>query len=272
MGRKAKHEEHVNHERWLVSYADFITLLFAFFVVMFAVSQVDTQKMGRFAESVRVATNLGPFENMGSPVPSLGQESGGGTTNMQHGDRTNANGFFTGLRERLEAKLKDSVLRGRTEVLEAPEGLIIRLRDAAYFDRGAAVLRTDNLSDLDAVARVIKEAGVPIRIDGHTDPTPIRNQIFRSNWDLSGARAASVVQYLADHGVSEKRLSIAGFADRRPIADNSTDEGRRKNRRVDIVLLRVADLPAEPGPAGSAGSAAPVAPAIPDIRPLPTIH
>jgi len=252
MARKAKHEEHVNHERWLVSYADFITLLFAFFVVMFAVSQVDSNKVGRFAESMRVATNLGPFEQAGSPVPSLGAEAGGGLTNLMHGERPDANGFFTGLRMKLEAKLKESLHRGRTQVVESPEGLIIRLKDAAYFDSGAAALRGDNLGDLDAVAKVVLETVVPIRIDGHTDPTPIKNLIFRSNWDLSGARAASVLEYIAARGVPEDRLSIAGFADKRPVADNSTEEGRQQNRRVDIVLIRPQPTPPvhTPAPAG----------------------
>lgn len=242
MAKKAKHEEHVNHERWLVSYADFITLLFAFFVVMFAVSQVDSSKMGRFAESVRVATNLGPFDSLGSPVPSLGAEAGGGVTNVGHGERTDATGFFNGLRAKLESQLKNSILQGHTKIVDTPEGLVIRLKDAAYFDAGEAELRTENVEELDVVANVIKDANVPIRVDGHTDTKPIRNKVYRSNWDLSGARAASVLEYVVAHGVPEERLSIAGFADKRPVADNKTEEGRQQNRRVDIVLLREGGL------------------------------
>ncbi|HEX4476836.1 MAG TPA: OmpA family protein [Polyangiaceae bacterium] len=239
MGRKAKHEEHVNHERWLVSYADFITLLFAFFVVMFAVSQVDSSKMGRFAESVRVATHLGPFEEPGSPVPSLsGEQSGAGSTNLSVHDRTDAKGFFTALRQELESRLKESMADGRSKLIEVPEGLVIRLKDAAFFNSGAAILRIENAKDLEAVAEVVRDANVPIRIEGHTDSAPIKNRIYRSNWDLSGARAASVLEFLTARGVPEDRLCIAGYADRRPIADNGTDEGRQQNRRVDIVLIR----------------------------------
>jgi chemotaxis protein MotB len=254
VSRKHKHEEHVNHERWLVSYADFITLLFAFFVVMFAVSQVDSNKVGRFAESVRVATNLGPFDQAGAPVPSLENETGGGRTNLTKNDRTNADGFFTGLRAQLEVSLKDSLMHGRSKLVETTDGLVIRLKDTAYFDSGSAELRLQNLGDLEAVARALRALPVPIRIEGHTDPTPIKTRIFRSNWDLSGARAASVLQLFVARGLSEDRLSIAGYADRRPVTSNDSVEGRQQNRRVDIVLIRpreAAKPPRAPTPAPS---------------------
>jgi chemotaxis protein MotB len=243
VSRKHKHEEHVNHERWLVSYADFITLLFAFFVVMFAVSQVDSNKVGRFAESVRVATHLGPFDQVGSPVPSLEGEAGGGQTNLNKNDRTNADGFFTGLRAHLEESLKDSLAHGRSKLVENSDGLVIRLKDTAFFDSGSAELRHENLGDLELVARALRNIPVPMRIEGHTDPTPIKTRIFRSNWDLSGARAASVLQLFVSRGMSEDRLSIAGYADRRPVAPNSTPDGRQQNRRVDIVLIRPREEP-----------------------------
>lgn len=241
MGRKAKHEEHVNHERWLVSYADFITLLFAFFVVMFAVSQVDSNKVGRFAESVRSASRWQIFEEeMKGPVPVMADESG-----AQAEMRTDSNGksgekmaeLYGRIRERLESTLGEGIEAGRIKLLEGPDGLIIRLRDSAYFPSGSAQIREEHKRDLQAVAEGIRGIMSPIRIEGHTDSTPIKNSIYRSNWDLSAARAASVLAFFTAHDISEQNMSIVGYADRRPVAPNTDDEGRGRNRRVDIVLL-----------------------------------
>jgi chemotaxis protein MotB len=244
MARKAKHEEHVNHERWLVSYADFITLLFAFFVVMFAVSQVDSNKVGRFAESVRSASRWQIFEEeMKGPVPVMADESG--AQSEMHTDSNGKSGekmteLYGRIRERLEATLGDGIESGRIKLVEGPDGLIIRLRDSAYFPSGSAQIRGEHSKDLSAVADGIRGIASPIRIEGHTDSTPIKNTMYRSNWDLSAARAASVLAFFTSHEVSEQNMSIVGYADRRPVAPNADDEGRGRNRRVDIVLLNPA--------------------------------
>ena len=245
MGRKVKHEEHVNHERWLVSYADFITLLFAFFVVMFAVSQVDSNKVGRFAESVRSASKWQIFEEeMKGPVPVLADESG--THAAMHEDKKGKGGdvvaeLYRGIRERLEQTLGEGLTSGRIKLVDGPDGLIIRLRDSAYFPSGSADIRGEYSTDLQAVAEAISDIKSPIRIEGHTDSRPIQNATYRSNWDLSAARAASVLAFFTSHAVSEENLSIVGYADRRPVADNGNEDGRRRNRRVDIVLIRPTD-------------------------------
>ncbi len=243
MARKVKHEEHVNHERWLVSYADFITLLFAFFVVMFAVSQVDSNKVGRFAESVRSASKWQIFEEeMKGPVPVLADESG--THAAMHEDKKGKGGeaaaaeLYRGIRQRLEQTLGEGLTSGRIKLVDGPDGLIIRLRDSAYFPSGSADIRGEYSTDLQAVAQAIADVKSPIRIEGHTDSRPIQNATYRSNWDLSAARAASVLAFFTSQSVSEENMSIVGYADRRPVADNGNEDGRRRNRRVDIVLIR----------------------------------
>ena len=236
MARKKKHPEHVNHERWLVSYADFITLLFAFFVVMFAVSQVDTNKVGRFSESVRAASKWQLFEDAATaPVSGVTNKIGEDNEKMVSNEqRKNARDLAILIKEILQ----DSLASGRVGVIDGPDGVIIRLNDTAYFPSGQASLRADHLKDLEALAKVMLRLPNHVRIEGHTDPRPIQTAIYPSNWELSAARAASMLRFLSSAGVPEEKLAIVGYADRRPIVSNDTDAGRQKNRRVDVVLLR----------------------------------
>jgi chemotaxis protein MotB len=243
MAKKKKHEEHVNHERWLVSYADFITLLFAFFVVMFAVSQVDTKKMGRFTESVQVATRWGLFNDNGSNQMTA-DGSGAGDSMVRapsqpdQGKEGEARARAEAARAALEERLGGLVEGGQVEVSHSEQGLVVRLREAAFFDSGSATLRTESYGALGEVAAALANLPNEMRIEGHTDPIPIRTAVFRSNWDLSAARAASVLGFFTRQGgIAESRLSVAGYAASRPLAPNDTADGRRQNRRVDIVIL-----------------------------------
>jgi chemotaxis protein MotB len=236
VARKKKHPEHVNHERWLVSYADFITLLFAFFVVMFAVSQVDTNKVGRFSESVRAASKWQLFEDAATaPVSGVTNKIAEDNEKMVSNEqRQNARDLAILIKEILQ----DSLASGRVGVIDGPDGVIIRLNDTAYFPSGQASLRADHLKDLEALAKVMLRLPNHVRIEGHTDPRPIQTAIYPSNWELSAARAASMLRFLSSAGVPEEKLAIVGYADRRPIVSNDTEAGRQKNRRVDVVLLR----------------------------------
>ena len=243
MARKKKQEDHVNHDRWLVSYADFITLLFAFFVVLFAVSQVDTHKMGRFTESVKDATKMGIFEGKAGTSPILGGAGSGVPTAKEQlapvsfGELGGTATLAT-IRQQLTERLSFAIGTGRVTVVERDDGLIVRLRDAAFFEPAKAAVRREVLSDLSAVGQTLRALDNSIRIEGHTDPTPIRNSTYRSNWELSAARAAAVLDELVrTSGIHESRLSVAGYASQRPIADNDTDEGRQKNRRVQFKIL-----------------------------------
>lgn len=243
MARRKKQEDHVNHERWLVSYADFITLLFAFFVVLFAISQVDTHKMGRFTESVKDATKMGIFEGNAGTSPILGGAGSGAPTAKQSivpVDFKTPAGQLTlvNIRQQLTERLSSAIGGGRVTLVEHDDGLIVRLRDAAFFEPAKATVRREVLSDLTTVGQTLRTLENSIRIEGHTDPTPIRNSTYRSNWELSAARAAAVLDELVrTSGIHESRLSVAGYASQRPIADNDSIEGRSQNRRVDIVVL-----------------------------------
>lgn len=246
MARRKKQEEPVNHERWLVSYADFITLLFAFFVVLFAVSQVDQKKMGRFTEAVQDATKIGIFEGkQQGPAPILGGGSAGVPTAQEQladvapaGSLVPLHTSMDVIRARLNTNLAKAIGAGRVTLVERGDGLVVRLRDAAFFEPAKAVVRREVLDDLSNVGRTLRELENEIRVEGHTDPIPIHNSVYRSNWELSAARSAAVLDQLVQtSGIHESRLSVAGYASQRPIASNDTAEGRSQNRRVDIIVL-----------------------------------
>lgn len=242
MARKRKREESVNHERWLVSYADFITLLFAFFVVLFAVSQVDQRKMGRFTEAVQDATKLGIFDGKQGTSPILGG-AGASVPSAQESvvdakTPPSRGASMDVIRQRLRTNLAGALDAGRVMLVEREDGLVVRLRDAAFFEPAKASVRREVLPDLLGVGRTLRELENEIRVEGHTDPIPIHNSTYRSNWELSAARAAAVLDQLVQgSGIHESRLSVAGYASQRPIADNDSADGRSQNRRVDIIVL-----------------------------------
>jgi len=244
MARRKKPEEPVNHERWLVSYADFITLLFAFFVVLFAISQVDTKKLGHFTEAVQDATKVGIFDGKQGTSPILGG-AGAGTAIPTDAivDKPPSPGqtgpaSIVSIRERLTKSLASALRGSRVSLVEHDDGLIIRLRDAAFFEPAKAQVRREVLDDLTSVGQTLRDIDNEIRIEGHTDPVPIHNSLYRSNWELSASRAAAVLDELVrTSGIHESRLSIAGYASQRPITSNDTVDGRSQNRRVDIVVL-----------------------------------
>jgi chemotaxis protein MotB len=239
MARRRKRQEHGNHERWLVSYADFITLLFAFFVVMFAVSQVDQKKVGRFTEAVQNATNVGIFETSGGePVQKIESSKpieGKGVPMEPAPPPPVSMGT---IRQRLSRSLSAALDAGRLTLVDGRDGLVVRLRDAAFFESASAEIRDEVMPDLEAVARTLKDLNNEVRIEGHTDSLPIRSSVYRSNWELSAARAAGVLTFFVDiSGLEEGRMSVAGYGSQRPLAGNDSPEGRSQNRRVDIVVL-----------------------------------
>jgi chemotaxis protein MotB len=234
MARKKKHPEHVNHERWLISYADFITLLFAFFVVMFAVSQVDSNKVGRFTESFSKAVGMDTFPESGAGLLP------GGITPVRAEESTRQTIQLSPELEALKTQLAD--LRKRAElpkalqVLQRRNELVIRLSESLFFDAGDDRLKAPSAKAMRTLGGELKSRKVDIRIEGHTDNRPIHTARFRSNWELSTARATAVVAVLADAAIEPARLSAAGYGEFHPIATNATEEGRRQNRRVDIVV------------------------------------
>lgn len=244
MSRKKKHE-HVNHERWLVSYADFITLLFAFFVVLFASSQSDKKKQMQVAAAMQTAfTPLGSFE-MHSKTPPLDPASSASAVTKpaalampfpQSGQLRREEDLKANLHKLVKdagGKLPPGSVTTRT----TPEGLVISLHEIGFFPSGSAQVRGDSVAMLVALAATIPDA--PLRVEGHTDNVPIHNAQFSSNWELSTARASTIARLLLEHGVIHPvNVSAAGYAEFHPVTSNATAEGRSQNRRVDIILLR----------------------------------
>lgn len=234
MARKKKHPEHVNHERWLISYADFITLLFAFFVVMFAVSQVDSKKVGRFTESFSKAVGIELFPESGAGLMPGGQTPV--PTESTAPVRTVLPAELAELKSKLTDPEAKAPMPQGLQFLDRRNELVIRLSEGLIFTPGDDTLKEPAMKAMSALATQLEGRKISIRIEGHTDDRPIRTARFRSNWDLSTARATAVVAALANAGIPPVQLSAAGYGEFHPVAKNSTDEGRRQNRRVDIVL------------------------------------
>jgi chemotaxis protein MotB len=237
--RKKKHPEHVNHERWLISYADFITLLFAFFVVMFAVSQVDTAKVGRFTESFQSAIGM-DLVNAGSGImPGEGSSPIEGKRNdsLAEGSRDKLDKQLKALADSLDAQAKIKKELSGLKIIRRGNELILRLDASVLFETAIDEVTPDAQKVLLAIAEELKGRPVKVRVEGHTDDRPIQKGRFRNNWDLSTSRATNVVIALAATGdIAPERLAAVGYAQFHPLGDNSTHEGRLLNRRVDFVL------------------------------------
>lgn len=225
-----------SHERWLVSYADFITLLFAFFVVMYSAAQLDKRRAGQLATAIQTA-----FQQHGS-LPAKPAEVGGLVAtgyprNLPIGNSDDEG--FRNLRGRVQQALYAEIASGEVALRETPEGLIISLREVGFFDTGSAEIRASSLPAFGRLANLLRESEYDVRIEGHTDDVPIHNSKFASNWDLATARATATIRLLiVNFGFDPERLSAAGYAEFRPIATNQTPEGRAMNRRVDVVVPR----------------------------------
>lgn len=235
--RKKKHPEHVNHERWLVSYADFITLLFAFFVVMFAVSQVDSKKMGRFTEAFSKAVGIDVFPMHGESILSGGKTPDETPSSSSQGMSSVLEDLLSALNKLAE---NNDALQG-LQVIKMRQELVLRLPEGVFFDSGDARVKEATSRMFKVLTPELKKRSLEVRIEGHTDNRPISSGRFRSNWELSTARAGAVMAVILAEGMPPDRMSIAGYAEYRPIADNGTDEGRRQNRRVDIVVTAIAE-------------------------------
>jgi chemotaxis protein MotB len=236
MRRRRRLQRHTNHERWLVSYADFITLLFAFFVVMYSAAQLDKRRAGQLATAIQTA-----FRQYGSLPPQPADVGGlaahGVPSNLPVGNTEPDD--FNLLRKRVEDALAEEIASGEVGVRVTAEGLVISLREVGFFDSGSADIRPSSRPAFDRLAAVLQTANSDLRIEGHTDNVPIHNSRFSSNWDLSTARATATIRLLmTKYNFAPQRLAASGYAEYRPIASNASAEGRSTNRRVDIVVPR----------------------------------
>jgi len=243
MARKRKHAEHVNHERWLVSYADFITLLFAFFVVMFAASNSDQKKAGQVAQAVQQAfSELAIFEPSGRQVPLFKESAATSTVAFQEAqimDRAAPKkADMEAVKAQLQEMLREELQSNLVRINQDARGVTVSLAEAGFFDSGSASVKAAGLSVLQRIAEKLQQTDQHVRVEGHTDTTPIRTAQFPSNWELSTARATNVLQYLINNAkVPPERLSAVGYGQYRPSAANDTVEGRAANRRVDLVII-----------------------------------
>jgi chemotaxis protein MotB len=250
MSRRRQKQAHVNHERWLVSYADFITLLFAFFVVLYSTSQMDNKKVVQVSAAIHGAfQQLGAFTGsaQGSPLSveaaAPGPVQPGPVQQILEPEKLAGGAGGAGvdvdqLKRELEEALGDQIKRHEIEMRVTPEGLVVSLREVGFFASGNADLLPDGQAPLARIANILNAKGFQIRVEGHTDNVPIHKNGFKSNWELSTARATEVVALLIErYGFDPTQVSAAGYSQYRPLGSNETEEGRRTNRRVDLVVV-----------------------------------
>jgi chemotaxis protein MotB len=265
--RRRKAASHENHERWLVSYADFITLLFAFFVVMFASTQADKKKAKAVSDSVRQALEHGQLSSAVSFVLGRGKHQATRQPLDTPPDSQSENIPPPPSAPRQPADLKQSLatlqqglevelVAGKVRLSLEGRGLVISMREAAFFASGDDMIAPNSVATLTKIAAVVRDLPQPLRFEGYTDSVPIFNSRFRSNWELSSARAIAMLELFRQRfQVPTDRMAVAGYADNAPVDSNETEEGRAHNRRVDLVVLSAEAMKIEPRAAPAAGPA-----------------
>jgi chemotaxis protein MotB len=258
MARRKHAVEHQNHERWLISYADFITLLFAFFVMMFASSQTDKAKAQQVSDSVRKALDREAIpsvvhEVLGGTVDEVGKGNammkgpGGSEPIAVQPQAVAVAELLPSLRYLTEA-LREEIKEGKIDVHLEPRGLVVSLRQATFFPSGQDTVDPATFDSLEKIATTIRKLPNSVRFEGHTDSKPIHTPRFRSNWELSAARSIAMLELFSTrYNIPRERLAIAGYADTAPKDSNDTEEGRAHNRRVDIVILNQQAMLRDPG-------------------------
>ena len=221
-----RRSKNASHERWLVSYADFITLLFAFFVVLYASAQVDRNRVGALSAAIQTGfRELGAFSNAKNAAANAIVTT---PADLSQSD----------VQAEIEQALARELAAGQVSVWTTADGLVISLREVGFFESGSAQLKPQAQTTFAKVAGLLQRLPYRLRIEGHTDNVPIHNARFSSNWELSTARATEIVRLLVTQfGFAPDRLSAAGYGEFHPVADNTSAEGRAANRRVDIVIL-----------------------------------
>lgn len=264
MARKPRHEEHENHERWLISYADFITLLFAFFVVMYSVSSVNEGKYRVLSESL-VAAFRSPAKSMqpvqvgapakspvrdnysvkqapiavtlpNMPVPKPAPKPPLSDPNQAQGKSAGADPALATIAKDIEHAMGDLIRAGLVKVRRNPHAVEVEINTNVLFPTGSATLTPPARAVVNQLANVLRGFTHSIHVEGFTDDLPISSALFPSNWELSAGRAASVVHLFTEAGIAPERMVAMGYGQYRPVADNGTPEGRTRNRRVVLVI------------------------------------
>lgn len=252
MKRKAKPKKD-NSERWMLTYLDFITLMFAFFVIMYASSSISANKFKQISESFKVAfgggktivgndqavsQNESPKYIDTKQKEKAAQAAAAAAAKAQTASEAQKQNTLNEVKEKIDNYLKDNNMAGSVSTNLQERGLVIRIQDALFFDSASADVKPQWSQKLIEISKILNTIDNYIRIEGHTDNVPISDSNFSDNLDLSCGRAANVYRLLQTKGgISKDRLSAEGYGDSRPVADNNTEAGKAQNRRVDIVII-----------------------------------
>ncbi len=235
MARKKYDDGAENHERWLISYADFITLLFAFFVVMYAISTINVGQYRVLSDSLGKAFGSAGSSTRVTDPQTITMAAIAQRRRSEALRREKEN--LTKLAKDLSSTLAPLVKEGKVRVTQNSRGVSVEINASVLFDPGDATLTAESKEALRAVAVLLKADPHAVQVEGHTDTTPINNALFPSNWELSAVRASSVVRLFIDSGVAPTRLSAVGHGSNIPVASNDEPEGRARNRRVAVTIL-----------------------------------
>lgn len=224
MSRRKKKGEDINTNGWMDTYADTITLLLTFFILLYSISVVDSQKLNKLAEamkkSLQGSTKITELENI---------------ENLKVGE---GKSDYENLAEKLNTVIEQNALTDVVKIREEERGVVLQLDETILFDSGEAVLKDYSRNILNTITTVIKNIDNDVLIEGNTDNVPINNEYFKSNWELSTARAVSIVRYFVEtKEINPTRFSVKGYAEYKPLVENNTEENRSINRRVDILIV-----------------------------------
>ncbi len=241
MARRTKRQEHDNHERWLISYADFMTLMFALFVVLYALSSVDKAKYHLFSASLDSAFGKqvikpkveAPLNEQERLLKSLVDRRDANLAARQRMQQERMQSMVNNLNQVMAPLLKS----GQVSVTQTHRGVVLEINASALFNTGDAKLHDHSVKTLAGVAQVLGQGDQAIEVEGHTDDIPINTLQFPSNWELSSARASSVVRLFIEYGVTAMRLTAVGSAANYPVVSNDTPEERARNRRITVTIM-----------------------------------
>lgn len=233
--RKRTKKEKDDTERWMLSYLDFITLLMIFFLMMYAISNVDNNKAQALASSLKVGFNSGNGTNVVA-VTDSSKLTPDVIDSLD--DSASETEKLTDVKKKVDELVNNSELKGSVNTSIQERGLIISFNDTVFFNSGEATIKPDWQGKLISISKILNGIDNNIHVEGHTDNVAINTNYFHSNWQLSSVRAANVVEFLITQGsVKPERLSSVGYGEYRPVQSNSTEEGKSANRRVDIVII-----------------------------------
>lgn len=234
---RPKRIEHDNHDRWLISYADFVTLLFAFFVVMYSISSVNEGKYKTFSDSLSVAFSQQPASAVPSPHEQMLKSLVDKRDARLGEQQRKIQAQMKAVNDSMQQVMGPLIAQGLVGVHQTRRGVVVDISASTLFKEGEEKLQPGAQETLKQVAQVLSRENQTIEVEGHTDDVPIKTAQFPSNWELSSGRATSVVRMLMSYGVPEQRLLAVGMAANQPVVPNDTPEHRAKNRRVSVTIL-----------------------------------